>query len=323
VKKTIRLLFFTAAALFLMVWLRAQEPKPEALRCIAPTITDARDTLKSQGVLAPRSSTSVVTTRSAAAERVLVAQGDTVTAGQLLAVLRPMEGREDPAAAIYQLLSGLDFGTLYQNAAGSVSCQGSVEEAPIFLFSPSAGIILESNLTEGSSIAAYGTCFVVADTTEMKITAQVTEETIRYLRTGLSCSISVDALGINGLTGTLSSIAPYASQTVSLLEQAPVIRTDVSVSIDDPTGLMPGYTASAIFTLEQFEDILLVPYSCVGQDSEGEYVMTIRNGILCKCPVTTGREFTQGLQILSGIEKNERILLEADRSVTGKAVSLT
>lgn len=322
-KKSIRLLCITAALMGAMYWYSGREQEISPLRCVLPTVTDTSDTLRVQGTLTERRRTNLVTTRSALVEQVLYRPGDTVCAGQLLALLKPIHNQEEPAAAFYQMVSGLNLTDLYSSGTAEISYYGKPEDTSIYIFAPTGGIILENHLTEGTTVPAYSPCMVLSDMSEMTISAQVSEETVRYLRESMECTVTVEALEREDLRGTLSCVAPYASRATSALGQTAEVKTGITIRIDQPAGLLPGYTASACFTLARYEDVLLVPYACVGQDEAGEYVMTVRDGYARRTSVTTGQELPDGIRILEGITEDVPVLLDPDLKFDGKPVSLT
>jgi hypothetical protein len=181
---------------------------------------------------------------------------------------------------------------------------------------------MECSLTVGTAIPAYAGCVVISDRSEMRIQARVGEETVKYLSEGMNCTVNVDALELSGMRGTLAHVAPYAVQT-STLTGAGQIETELSILMADTTGLLPGYTATAFFVVEEYKNALLVPYDCIGQDTDGEYVMTVQDGMVRKTPVVTGREFPQGVCIQAGLCSTTVILKDASPNLDGKAVDFT
>lgn len=308
-----------------MAWYQNGNSDPAPLEYLYPQVVDAHDSMKIQGTLTEKSRTKVVTACAAEVERVLVKTGDTVEKGQLLASLKPLQLLHDePGGVMHRLAADLDISALFgASEKCSIDYQGDPDAGMIFLFAPTGGLVLENELQEGGRIPAYSSCFVIADTEEMRIIAQVQEETVAWLQPEMTCSVRIDALGLSGLTGTLECLAPYASRQTSLLGQTPEVTTELQVLLDPADGLLPGYTATADFIVEEYRGVLMVPYACVGQDSAGEYVITIRDNVLRRLPVSTGKEFSQGVQILSGVTEQTPILAVSDIELDGKAVSLT
>ena len=299
--------------------------EPATLEYIYPTRVDAVDTLRLQGTLVEKSRTELVTVCSAQVQRVFVSAGSTVVKGQLLACLQPTSDKgTEQSELLHQLVSGLDLSALYSGSGqkSQVSYQGTPGTDMIYLYAPTDGVILESDLVQGNRVPAYGTCVVLADTGEMRISAKVSEDTVALLRTGLSCTADVEALGIYGAAGWLEQIAPYATQTAALGQTAET-TTQITILLEEPTGLQPGYTASVRFVVEEYKDMLLVPYACVGQDQNGEYVMAVEGDRIVKLPVTTGKELAEGIQIRSGIQETTRVLAVPAAENDGKAICLT
>ena len=320
-KRSIYSILLTGAAIGAMLLYAGRLAEPVPLECVRPLVMDASDTLRSQGTLEEKTRVRVVCTRPARTVQVLVEPGQQVIRGQLLAILVP-EGETDQVNVIHQMLSGLDLTALaYGTQGSSVDFQGAGDEK-IYLTAPVTGLVMESALAAGAAVPAYSCCMTISDLSEMRIRAKVGEETVRYLNEAMPCTVAVEALGLTGLQGRLEQIAPYAVQTASLTG-AGQVETEVRILMEQSEALRPGYTASVLFEVERYEDAVLVPYNCIGQDANGEYVMAVQDGFVRKTPVLTGQEFAQGVRILEGVDHTTLIMTDPASDLDGKAIRLT
>lgn len=320
-KRSIYSILLTGAAIGAMLLYAGRLAEPVPLECVRPLVMDASDTLRIQGTLEEKTRVRVVCTRPARTVQVLVEPGQQVIRGQVLAILNP-EWETDQVNVIHQMLSGLDLTSLaYGTQTSSVDYQGAGGEK-IYLTAPVSGLVMESALAAGSAVPAYSCCMTISDLSEMRIRAKVGEETVRYLTEGMVCTVSVEALALSGMHGKLEQIAPYAVQSTALTG-AGQVETELRILMEETADLLPGYTASALFEVERYEDALLVPYDCIGQDETGEYVMAVQDGFVCKTPVITGQEFVQGVRILEGLGQTTLILTDPVPDLDGKAICLT
>ncbi len=80
--------------------------------------------------------------------------------------------------------------------------------------------------------------------TTLKMTVNVEQKDIRHIKVGQSASVSVYALPEHMFTGVIDLIVPVSDMTTGLVTYPVTLRfTDDSLD-----GLLPGMTATAIFT---------------------------------------------------------------------------
>ena len=86
----------------------------------------------------------------------------------------------------------------------------------------------------------------------------------------------------------------------------------MTVAIEGDNELRSGYTADCSIVTDRKENTLLIPYSSAAVDDEGKYFVyrSTKSGIK-KQAVEAGREFSNGLEILSGISESDVIVYNA------------
>ncbi len=109
---------------------------------------------------------------------------------------------------------------------------------------PMAGTVLAVNVEPGLSASAGTVVVTLADMTTLKMTVNVEQKDIRHIKVGQSASVSVYALPEHMFTGVIDLIVPVSDMTTGLVTYPVTLRfTDDSLD-----GLLPGMTATAIFT---------------------------------------------------------------------------
>jgi RND family efflux transporter MFP subunit len=95
----------------------------------------------------------------------------------------------------------------------------------------------------------------------------------------------------------------------------------VEAEVDNARGLLrPGSFARAEIVTDSGVDSLVVPRSAVVTFAGIEKVVTVKDGKALERPVTTGRRTDELVEILSGIEAGEQVVVEPGNLATGAAV---
>lgn len=253
---------------------------------------------------------------------VLVQQGQTVQKGDVLMTLCTEE-TEQMAAVFYSemrdQLENLQSSRIRPEVP-LVTRQSGLEYA---IISPIDGTIMDIYCKTGERTSGIFPCIAVSDLTELAVEAEVSEENSSKMQPGLSCSIEVPAARSISLDGKLSSVAPYAA-TGSILEQNSTAGVRVEAEIlEQVSELRPGYSAQLKILTGLPEMQIILPYSCIGQDDEGEYVFCPdHTQVLVRKAITVGRELREGVEILGGLTPGMVVIEHPENYEAGERVSI-
>jgi HlyD family secretion protein len=288
------LVLLVAAALALLVWRSGGQSEAPGKSFLTATVERGvlQRTVSSTGTLAAVETVDVGTEVSGTVAKVLADYNDRVTAGQVLAVLKPdlfnaavadAQGAVDQAAAgLEQARQDLDrnrplFEKAYlssqeflpyrtavtKSAAALASARAGLRRAQTNLAnatirSPIAGTVIQRAVDAGQTVAASlntPTLFVIArDLGRMQIEAAVDETDIGQIRPGQQVRFSVQTFPDRSFSG---SVRQVRLQPTTLQN---VVTYTVIVSADNAQGLLlPGMTATLDFVVEEVSDALLVP----------------------------------------------------------------
>jgi len=271
-----------------------------------------------------------------------VQEGDFVPAGAALAVVRENDYQEKVAGANAQLAqslagrgqSQLDFERSKKlAAAGAVptaelesmtsrlaasnalvqSAQAQVNDAQLLLKdatlrSPIDGVVLKRVVEAGTFVAPGSPGFSIADITSVKFVFGAPDGLLDKLTLGSSLTVHVESVA-SDVAGVVTRIAPSADPKTRVFE--------VEVTIPNPDGrLKPGVVAAlALPTLTQGRSVSALPLTGVVRslkDPRGfaVFVVTEENGatVAHARDVTLGSVIGNEVQVLSGLEKGERIV---------------
>lgn len=249
-----------------------------------------------------------------------VQQGQAVEKGQVLMTLCT-ETQEQTAAVFYsEVRSHLENmqTSVFRPEIPSVIGQNDLKYA---IVSPMDGTVMDIYYEVGERTSGIFPCIAVSDLTALAVEAEISEENSRKIQPGLSCSIDVPAAGLKALQGNLSSVAPYAA-TGSLLEQNSAVHVRVEAAICETTSdLRPGFTAKVKIQTGMPEWQIVLPYNCIAQDEEGEYVLCPGwDQTLIRKSIIAGRELPEGIEVLAGLEPGTAIIEDPENFTEGERV---
>lgn len=122
------------------------------------------------------------------------------------------------------------------------------------LIAPSSGTITEGSLLPGDQVQAGAFGFRVDDLSTVLVDVQVSEVDINNVQVGQPAKLSFDAILDSNYHGRVSKV----SQAGSVVQG--VVNFDVTVEITDADEYVrPGMTAAVTITVDEYQNVLLVP----------------------------------------------------------------
>lgn len=206
-------------------------------------------------------------------------------------------------------------------AAGLAARQISGSE----LRAPFAGVVTSVGCEEGEyfntmgmSMSGGGPVLVgLVNLDTIRIDLQVSDRDVARLEDGMKVQIDVDAVADQlpggGLQGTVTSVGLAAD---------PVSRTfPVRVEADNPERLVrAGMHARVRVVLERHDEVLSVSSDSVRNLDGQEYVMVAVDDHAKKINVQTGLEGDDGIEIVSGLTGDERVIVEGNFGLPDNAL---
>lgn len=258
-------------------------------------------------------------------ERMLVASGQAVKAGELLAELdaREIQARLDQALALRQQAESdlKRFTTLleaksltqveFDNAqARSRVAVAAVTEAETMLgytkiLAPFAGVITRKHADVGDLATPGKPLLDMEDSRALRLEADVPEAVVGKLNLGDKLPVRVTAQALE-LVGTVSEIAPAAD---------PGSRTFlVKLDLPDAAGLRAGQFGRVAMPVGE-TSALRVPFSAVVQRGQMELVFTVIENQAQLRLVKTGKRIGGEVELVSGVEAGEKVVFEGATSL--------
>ncbi|HVN82073.1 MAG TPA: efflux RND transporter periplasmic adaptor subunit [Terriglobia bacterium] len=221
------------------------------------------------------------------------------------------------------------------NASGDLQAKGAIvqsarynmkrlEELQSFqrIYAPFDGVITARNtdigaLIDSGSASPARELFHIASTRKLRIYVKVPQVYARAARPGLPADLTLSEFPGRRFKGTLVRTAEsIEAATRTLL---------VEIDLENPHGtLLPGAYAEVHLKLPSQAPTYLLPVNALLFRSEGLQIAVLegRNRAVL-IPVTIGRDFGTEVEIVSGLNGGESVILNPpDSLVSGEAVSL-
>lgn len=338
--------FLVAAVIGSFVGLRAsQASKSDGKKPDAPVVleftpadvatVEIRELERSiafSGSLAPLLQATVRSKVPGEVNRVLVREGETVAAGQLLAQIdtADLQARLDAQAATLEeakarlsiaeknrannlqllhqkFISQIAFDTT-QSTLDAAQASVKSEEAQFRIAkkamddaavrAPFSGIVARRMVHPGEKVGVDSALFALVDLGRMEIEAPAPATEIPSIRAGQAASFRVDGFGEREFAGRVERINPTAdpgSRSITLY---------LSVANRDGA-LKGGMFAKGRIVLDTTSPATVIPATAVREEAGQAYVFTLEGGKIARRPVTLGfTEPQQGVvEVRSGLEE--------------------
>ena len=141
------------------------------------------------------------------------------------------------------------------------------------LSAPFSGIVTESYPLPGDQVGAGATAFRIDDLSDLYVDVEVSEVDINSVAVGQSVTLTFDAILGRDYHGEVVSVAPTGTETQG------VVNFKVTVELTDADAMVkPGMTAAVNITVEELNDVLLVPNRAVRLSDGRRVVYLLVNG---------------------------------------------
>lgn len=257
------------------------------------------ETVDATGDVAPLNRVEIKPPISGRIEKLLVDEGDRVKAGATLAWMSSSD-----RAAILDAARA-------QGTTELKHWEDSYKPTP--LIAPLSGVVILRNVVVGQTVDASTVLFAMSD--KLVVIAQVDEADIGRVRLEMPARITLDAYPDHAISGTVFQIL-HEGKNVSN-----VITYGVKVEPKEvPAFFRSQMTANVGFTVRRQENAVLVPASAVTDNRAGgkQVMVPGPDGKPVAKEVQVGIENGEKVEILSGLEAGERLIVSRTRYVPQK-----
>ncbi len=299
------LLALTVAALGIMTAVQGiREERVPTVETVTVKRKDMKETVVCTGTVGTAGGTEVFASVPCVAGDVAVSVGDRVEKGEVLLTV-------DRASTLAMAVSA---------GIGEAAQSGAQALLPEAIVAPCTGIVSAVGAVKGDTITTATPCVVLSENGGIVIDAVVRENVLSSIAVGQAVTVSGVAFDKKAYHGRLTAIASSARTRVSGTSTETVV--DAVVTLDEgeaDASLLLGLTAKVTVTVAVYADVVTVPYECLTQEDGQTAVYCIQGETAVKRAVETGKEFATGVEIVTGLQGDERIV-KAPEQLKGAAV---
>ena len=199
--------------------------------------------------------------------------------------------------------TGTDLLKLNQAKLAVKTAQANLDAAA--LTAPFSGTVTEVNGMIGDQVDPGTKAFRIDDLAQMKVDVQVSEVDINSVQVGQPVTLTFDAIAGKSYSGKVSEVA-QAGDSV----QGAVNFTVTVVLTDTDKAVKPGMTAAVTITVQQVNNVLLVPNRAVRVVNNQRVVYVLRNGQPVEVNVTLGASSDTTSEVVSSsLQAGDLIIL--------------
>jgi len=303
-KNKIKLIFVAliilAISVVTVLVMKQKKASEEVVQEVTPVLGSIKNFISCTATVLPKNRLEVKPPVSGRIESILVKEGEKVKTGQILAWMSSTE-----RAALLDAARGKGEETLKY---------WEQTYKPIPLLAPIDGEVIVATMQPGQTITTADAVVVLSD--QLIVRAQVDETDISKITNDMKAVITLDAYPDTKINASVEHIY-YESKTVSNV-------TMYEVDLDPqqmPQFFRSGMNAAVDFTVQDKENILLIPVDAVYKENGDSYVMVRQANAKepVKTPVILGITDEKNIEVISGITGNDRILAKSKKYVLPKS----
>ena len=301
---------------------------PLPVEVVTPEKTEIRATYHTTTTLASDLDAPVVARVAGEVVDILVEEGDRVTAGQVMARLDGERLRLEMTEAKanldwmtreYERMIRLHERGLISSAAfegmkfdvDSLRATYELRKLDYDYTNIRAtipGIVSARDIKPGQHVAVNDTAFRVTNTAELVAYLKIPQVELPKFAAGHEAEIRVDAMPGEVFVARIDRISPTIDARNGTFR--------ATASVDNRAGLLaPGMFGRVDITYERHIDALTVPAAALLEEDSEVAVYVVADGEAVRRPVTVGIENGGRVEILEGIDENDRIVVSGQRSL--------
>jgi len=263
--------------------------------------------------------------KSGKVTKVLVKEGDYVSVGQTLAIVRSdvINVNAENANAVYQnavadynrfenafktggvTKQQLDQAKIAMVNAKSQLTQANINVGDTRIKAPISGLINKKFIEPGSILAGMppSELFEIVNVSKLKLKVTVNESQVASLKVGTTVNVTSNVYPDKTFTGKITFIAPKADESLNF----PV---EIEIANNATKDLKAGMYGTAKFASNQQKQTLkIVPRNAFVGSVSSNQIFVIENGTAKLKKVTAGRILGDKVEILNGLNDGETVIV--------------
>ncbi len=185
--------------------------------------------------------------------------------------------------------------------------------ADTIVYAPMTGVVQQKRASTGEYLAAGAPVVDIVQIDPLRLRVDVPERESHKIRTGQSVRVAVEG-DPDAYLGTVKRLSPSISQQNRVLS--------VEADVRNNGHLKPGAFVKAEIVTDQASTAATVPPSAIVTFAGIEKVITIEGGRAVEKVVMTGRRGQDWVEIKSGINVGEKVIVNPGNLQSGQAVTV-
>ena len=195
------------------------------------------------------------------------------------------------------------------NEMASADKQARLEEAKKGIVAEFDGVVTEINALKGSNVASGAALITLESTKDIVVRFNVSKYDIENIEEGQTATVKIKN---KEYTGKVDRIDRMTSRDSS---QASGVGMEIRLDAPDDDIIL-GLEAKATIDTVSIDNVLQIPKGAVYSGTEGEYVYVLRDKKAVKVDVTVGAYNTENIEIVSGLNENDTVIIAGDLEIT-------
>jgi RND family efflux transporter MFP subunit len=178
---------------------------------------------------------------------------------------------------------------------------------------PISGVIVDMpHYTPNSSIQQGASLATIMDYSRMYVDVSLPENTMTEVKKGQRVEITNYNLPNDTLVGSITEISPAIDVST---------RTYLAkVRFNNPRLMIrPGMFVKILIKVDQKSEILVIPKEVIISDQRGKRVFVVEDNTAVERIIETGLETEDRVEVVSGLEANERLVIEGFETLRDKS----
>jgi HlyD family secretion protein len=178
--------------------------------------------------------------------------------------------------------------------------------------SPISGVVATRDIDIGEMVGSGMPAMTVIDISTVTIDINVPESIVNKIHVNDTVDVVVQAVSDNPVQGRIVSISPSADQRT--------MSYPVKIKVSNEDGLLKGGMFAEIkLKADKAEDVIAVPVSSVVDESGKKFVYVVNGDKAEKREITIGFSNDASVQVLSGLNEGETIVVKGQNQLTDGA----
>jgi len=179
--------------------------------------------------------------------------------------------------------------------------------------SPISGVVATRDIDIGEMAGSGMPAMTIIDISAVTIDISVPESMINKIHENDTVDVLVQAVSDNPVQGRIMSISPTADQRT--------MSYPVKIKVNNEDGLLKGGMFAEIkLKADKAEDVIAVPVSSVVDESGKKFVYVVNGDKAEKREITIGFSNDASVQVLSGLNEGEIIVVKGQNQLTDGAI---